>query len=74
MFIFLAALSGALAGVLPLILKQKFTPAIIQFGCTLLVGWWLLWLIKLSTVWPLFGWPGLLTACWWLLARRILIF
>lgn len=71
MFYLLAALIVGVIGALPLAIRGKFIPALIQACITIPVGYGIIYLSNPSTVWPLFGLPGLLTVVWWLIGFLI---
>ncbi|MDE1874858.1 MAG: hypothetical protein KGI79_02095 [Patescibacteria group bacterium] len=58
MYCFTALVVAAL-GVLPLAVRKRFGLAAIIGAISFLVGWWIFYGNSVSTVWPVFGLPGL---------------
>lgn len=71
MFYLFAALLSAVMGALPLLLRRKIRLAVWQSIAAAVVGYGVMYLVNPSTVWPLFGVPGLLAAIGWLIAAFI---
>ncbi len=64
---FLWALLCAAIGTIPLLIARRFTGAVIQAAISFFILWWIFYASVASTVWPLFGLPGLLVFFLWVI-------
>jgi hypothetical protein len=72
MFYALVALVCAVVGIIPLALSRKPIASTVQGVISFFLLWWFLYLGANSTVWPLFGVPGLYVFILWIIAAIVI--
>jgi hypothetical protein len=65
MYYFWTALVCAIVGTLPLLIGRRFISMIVQGTTSFVFLWWIFYGSVISTVWPLFGFPGLFILLLW---------
>ena len=71
MYLLIAAVATSVLGVLPLFLRKRPFAGTMLGLCSFLVTWGLYYIVKPSTIWPLLGIFGAMTALVWLIAAII---